>query len=69
MSQSNSDSETYSVRNQDLIRKLKKLIDSRIGSVKLTHVRGHQGNYNNEQADKLSKTGSLKEEIIEKDEK
>ncbi|CAG8492139.1 36877_t:CDS:2 [Racocetra persica] len=57
------------VRNQDLIRKLKKLIDSRIGSVKLTHVRGHKGNYGNEQADKLSKIGSLKDEIIEKDEK
>ncbi|CAG8783544.1 32112_t:CDS:2 [Racocetra persica] len=57
------------VRNQDLIRKLKKLIDSRIGSVKLTHVHGHQGNYGNEQADKLSKIGSFKDEIIEKDEK
>ncbi|CAG8539040.1 33054_t:CDS:2, partial [Racocetra persica] len=43
--------------------------NSRIGSVKLTHVRGHQGNYGNEQADKLSKIGSFKDEIIEKDEK
>ncbi|CAG8821139.1 23273_t:CDS:1, partial [Racocetra persica] len=57
------------VRNQNLIRKLKKLIDSRIGSVKLTYVHGHQGNYGNEQADKLSKIGSFKDEIIEKDEK
>ncbi|CAG8790886.1 12360_t:CDS:1, partial [Racocetra fulgida] len=54
------------VRNQDLIKKLKKLIDNRIGSVKLVHVRGHQGNHGNEQADKLSKIGSFKDEIIEK---
>ncbi|CAG8843393.1 19158_t:CDS:2, partial [Racocetra persica] len=40
---------------------LKKLIDNRIGTVKLVHVRGHLGNYRNEQADRLAKHGSLRE--------
>ncbi|CAG8607643.1 20768_t:CDS:2, partial [Racocetra persica] len=33
------------VKNQDLIKRLKKLIDNRIGIVRLIHVRGHWGNY------------------------
>ncbi|CAG8818971.1 19360_t:CDS:2, partial [Racocetra persica] len=49
------------VKNQDLIKRLKKLIDNRIGTVQLVHVRGHWGNYGNEQADKLAKLGSLQE--------
>ncbi|CAG8818422.1 34698_t:CDS:1, partial [Racocetra persica] len=51
------------VKNQDLIKRLKKLIDNRIGTVRLIHVRGHLGNYGNEQADRLAKLGSLQEAI------
>jgi ribonuclease HI len=52
------------VKHSVLIKKLKKLIESRTGIVKLIHVRGHQGNYGNEKADKLSKQGSLKEVVL-----
>ncbi|CAG8832704.1 20873_t:CDS:2, partial [Racocetra persica] len=54
-----------SIKNQDLIKRLKKLIDYRIGTVKLVHVRGHLGNYGNEQADRLAKHGSLKEAVAQ----
>ncbi|CAG8808076.1 25974_t:CDS:2, partial [Gigaspora margarita] len=49
------------VKNSDLIKSLKYLIDNRIGTVSFIHVRGYIGNYENEQADKLSKEESLKE--------
>ncbi|CAG8584525.1 28820_t:CDS:2 [Racocetra persica] len=49
------------VKNQDLIKRLKKLIDNRIGTVRLIHVRGHWRNYGNEQADRLAKLGLLQE--------
>jgi ribonuclease HI len=51
------------VKNSDLLKRLKQLIDNRIGSVQLTFVKGHEGNYGNEQADKLSKEGSIKDKI------
>ncbi|CAG8764414.1 37082_t:CDS:2 [Racocetra persica] len=51
------------VKNQDLIKRLKKLIDNKIDTVRLIHVRGHLGNYGNEQADRLAKLGSLQEAI------
>ncbi|CAG8837436.1 3913_t:CDS:1, partial [Racocetra persica] len=44
---------------------LKKLIDNRIETVKLVHVRGHLGNYGNEQANRLAKHGSLREAVTE----
>ncbi|CAG8616322.1 20047_t:CDS:2, partial [Racocetra persica] len=34
-------------------------------TVQLVHVRGHLGNYSNEQADRLAKLGSLKEAVTE----
>ncbi|KAF0468820.1 Ribonuclease H [Gigaspora margarita] len=52
------------IKNSDLFKRLKSLIDYRIGTVKFIHVRGHMGNYGNEQADRLAKEGSLKECII-----
>ncbi|CAG8815682.1 6615_t:CDS:1, partial [Racocetra persica] len=54
-----------SIKNQELIKRLKKLIDNRIGIVKLVHVRGHLGNYGNKQADRLAKHGSLREAVTE----
>ncbi|CAG8697010.1 11204_t:CDS:2, partial [Scutellospora calospora] len=53
------------VKNKDLFVRLKRLIENRIGTVKLVHVHGHQGNYGNEQVDKLAKQGSLKEYVKE----
>ncbi|CAG8739403.1 31172_t:CDS:2, partial [Racocetra persica] len=53
------------IKNQDLIKRLKKLIDNRIGTVRLVYVRGHLGNYENEQADRLAKHGSLREAVAE----
>ncbi|CAG8700464.1 17433_t:CDS:2 [Racocetra persica] len=49
------------IKNQDLIKRLKKFIDNRIGTVRLIHIRGYWGNYGNEQADRLAKHGSLQE--------
>ncbi|CAG8473947.1 39711_t:CDS:2 [Gigaspora margarita] len=43
------------VKNSDLFKHLKSLIDYRIGAVKFVYVRGHMGNYGNEQADRLAK--------------
>ncbi|CAG8815566.1 8011_t:CDS:2, partial [Racocetra persica] len=53
------------IMTDNLIKRLKKLIDNRIGTVRLIHVRGHLGNYGNEQADRLAKLGSLQEAIEE----
>ncbi|CAG8577698.1 25606_t:CDS:2, partial [Racocetra persica] len=53
------------VKNQDLIKRLKKLIDNRIDTVRLIHIRDHWGNYSNEQANRLAKLGSLQEAIEE----
>ncbi|CAG8623519.1 7000_t:CDS:1, partial [Scutellospora calospora] len=57
------------VKNKDLFIRLKKLIENRIGIVKLVHIREYQGNYDNEQVDRLAKQGSLKEYIKEIKEK
>jgi ribonuclease HI len=51
------------VKNNDLFKILKRLIDNRIGTVNFVHVKGHAGNYGNEQADRLAKEGSIKEKI------
>ncbi|CAG8482582.1 9145_t:CDS:2 [Gigaspora margarita] len=48
------------VKNKDLFIRLKNLIDNRVGSTKLIFVKGHEGIYSNEKADKLAKEGSLK---------
>ena len=53
------------VKNSDLFKRLKKLMDCRIGSVGFVHVRGHEGNLGNEQADRLAKLGSMKEYVVE----
>ncbi|CAG8800200.1 26259_t:CDS:2, partial [Racocetra persica] len=52
------------VKNIDFFKRLKKIVDDRVGTVIFTHVRGHSGNYGNEQADWLSKEGAIKEAIV-----
>ncbi|CAG8854873.1 19192_t:CDS:2, partial [Gigaspora margarita] len=43
------------IKNSDLFKYLKSLIDYRIGTVKFIHIRDHMGNYDNEQANRLAK--------------
>lgn len=42
------------VENQDLIKSILATIKKRIGKVDWKHVRGHSGNYGNDQADSLA---------------
>ncbi|CAG8842791.1 9437_t:CDS:2, partial [Gigaspora margarita] len=49
------------IKNSDFFKRLKSLINYRIGTVKFIHIRGHMGNYSNEQANRLAKEGLLKE--------
>ncbi|CAG8658151.1 9299_t:CDS:2, partial [Scutellospora calospora] len=51
--------------NNHLFVKMKRLIENRIGTIKFIHIRGHQGNYDNEQVDRLAKQGLLKEFVKE----
>ncbi|KAL9537213.1 hypothetical protein MBANPS3_011982 [Mucor bainieri] len=46
------------VANQDLIREIIYHKESRPGHTEITHVRGHAGNYGNEQADALARNGA-----------
>jgi ribonuclease HI len=52
------------VKNKDLFEKMDELIKNRSGKVEFVYVRGHQGDYGNEQADKLAKLGALKEVVF-----
>ncbi|CAG8461495.1 19655_t:CDS:2, partial [Racocetra persica] len=53
------------IMTDNLIKRLKKLIDNRIGIVKLVHIRVYLENYRNEQADRLAKHGLLREAVTE----
>lgn len=44
--------------NLDLIRPIKELLRGRIYNVEFTHVRGHKGDYGNEEADRLANMGA-----------
>lgn len=50
------------VKNQDLIWKLDSLTSSRAGVISWVHVYGHNGNYGNEEVDKLAVAGALANE-------
>ncbi len=48
------------VKNRDLFERLDSLVHSRSGATTFTHVRGHNGIYGNEMADKLANLGVMK---------
>lgn len=46
------------VQNEDLLRELADMIQTRAGKTKFQHVEGHKGKYGNTQADELAVAGS-----------
>jgi len=48
------------VKHKELFLRMTELVRARGSNVKMVFVRGHDGNYGNEQADQLAKMGSLR---------
>jgi ribonuclease HI len=55
------------VKNVDLLKYLIHLLARRPTKVQFTHVRGHQGHYGNERADRLANEGALLPEVEDRD--